>query len=154
MSLLINVKKRGKSRLFHCSQMSRKEGNPGYVIAHKSQKEEKTGYVIAHKCQEKREIQITPLLTNVKKEGNRGFAIAHKCEPKREIQITVIAHKCQEKREIQVTECIFLFIHKIYALDTHCRRLNLETLTMSSHNTWYMTQKKNNNHHATFNEGR
>ena len=45
MSLLTNVKKKGKSRLSHCSQMSRKEGNPGHAIA--------------HKCQENREIQVT-----------------------------------------------------------------------------------------------
>ena len=55
MILLTNIKKRGKSRLFHCSHMSRKEGNPGHDIA--------------HKCQEKREIQVIPLLTNVNKRG-------------------------------------------------------------------------------------
>ena len=105
--------------------MSRKEGNPGYDIA--------------HKCQEKREIQDMPLLTNVKKREISGYGIAHKCQEKKEIQIKslltnvkkrllanvkkrgkswlchclqmsrkegnlgyAIARKCQEKREIQI----------------------------------------------------
>ena len=64
--------------------MSKKEGNPGYAIAHKcqekrefglcnfsqmSRKEGNPGYANAHKCQEKRENQVMPLLTNVKKRG-------------------------------------------------------------------------------------
>ena len=84
MPLLTNVKKRGKSRLCHCSQMSRKEGNPGYAIAHKcqekrefrlchcsqiSRKKENPDLVIVHTCQEKSEIQVMPLLTNVMKRG-------------------------------------------------------------------------------------
>ena len=82
--LLANVKKRGKSRLCFCLQMSRKEGNPGYAIAHKcqenrefslyncsqmSRKEGNPGFAIAYKCQEKRENKVMPFLTNVKKRG-------------------------------------------------------------------------------------
>ena len=73
MSLLTNVKKKGKSRLSHCSQMSRKEGNPGYAIN--------------QKCQEKRKIQGMALLTNVKKREISCYAITHKSQEKREIQI-------------------------------------------------------------------
>ena len=61
LSLLINVKKRGKSRFCHHSHISKKEGN--------------TEYAIAHKCEPNREIQITVIAHNVKK--REKFRLLH-----------------------------------------------------------------------------